>query len=119
MNRGFRIDFRHSAGNLHIYPYGEFNGMCAWQLIKIIKQQNPGSGRIFISTVALNRLQPDGVDLFKSYMTRKKIPTDWLYFKGEKGFEIAPEGSRVLICHKARPRSKQCNGFVRRLRILK
>ncbi len=98
MNRGFNIDFRHSAGNLHIHLYGEFNGMCAWELIKTIRRQPPGEGRIFINTAAINRTLPDGEDLFKTHMARRNIPSDWLYFKGEKGFKIAPDGGRVLIC---------------------
>jgi hypothetical protein len=99
LKREFCIDFHHNIGNLHIHLFGEFNGMCAWQLIKIIKQQYRGSGRIFISTSAIERIVPNGVDLFKSYMTQ--MPKDCLYFKGEKGFKIGPDGSRVLICRKA------------------
>jgi hypothetical protein len=57
-----------------------------------------GTGRIFVNTADLSRIIPDGVDLFKSHMNRKKILPDWLYFKGDKGFQIAPDGSRVLIC---------------------
>jgi hypothetical protein len=100
LNRRFYIDFRHSVGNLHIYLYGEFNGMCAWELIKIIKQQYFGTGRLFINTAGLNQILPAGVDLLNSHMTCKKIPADWMYFKGKKGFKIAPDGSRVLICKK-------------------
>ena len=101
MNREFCIDFRHSAGNLHIYLDGEFNGMCAWELFKIIKRQYVGTGRLLINTAGLNRIVPAGVDLFNSYMTPKRIPPDWMYFKGKKGFKIAPDGSRVLISKKA------------------
>ena len=123
MKRGFHIDFRHSAGNLHIHIYGVFNGMCAWQLIKIIKQQDRGTGRIFVSTNALDRILPDGVILFKSTMTRRKLPKDWLYFKGENGFKIAPDGSRVLICPNARESCKspstRAGAIVRTFRVLK
>ena len=123
MKRGFHIDFRHSVGNLHIQICGEFNGMCAWQLIKIIKQQDRNTGRIFVSTTAINRILPDGVDLFKSTMTRRKMPKDWLYFKGENGFQIAPDGSRVLICQPAQQSSQSpstcAKNIVRKIRVLK
>ena len=101
LNRGFNIDFCHSVGNLHIQLHGEFNGMCAWELIKTIRQQPPGEGRIFINTANISRILPDGVDLFKTQMARRNFPSDWLYFKGEQGFKIAPDGSRILICKKA------------------
>jgi len=104
LNSVFHVDFRYSGGNLHITLSGEFNGMCAWELIKTIKRQYAGSGRIFVNTAGLNRVMSDGADLFKSHMTRKRIPHDWLYFKGNKGFRIAPDGGRVLICKKVQHR---------------
>ncbi len=100
MTRGFRISFRRSVGNLHIDIMGEFNAMCAWELIKTIKRQDAGSGRIFVNTAGIHRVVPGGATLFKSHVNRKSIPQDWLYFKGDKGFKIAPDGSRVIICRK-------------------
>ena len=100
MERKFVIKSRNSVGNLHISLSGEFNRMCAWELIKIIKLNKTGGGRVFINTKELRRISPEGVDLFKVYMCGRKIKPDWLYFKGDKGFEIAPDGSRVLVCGK-------------------
>ena len=100
MNKGFNITFRHSAGNLHIYLSGEFNGMCAWELSKTIKRRYAGSGRIFVNTAGLNRVLSSGVKLFKSHPTRAVVSLEQLYFKGEAGFKIAPSGSRVIICKK-------------------
>lgn len=102
MSRKFCIHFRRSRGNLHITLSGEFNGMCAWELIKTIKRQYAGSGRIFVNTAGLSRVMPAGAELFKSQMARKRIPHDWLYFKGNKGFKIAPNGSRVIIRNRLR-----------------
>ncbi|BBO84063.1 hypothetical protein [Desulfosarcina ovata] len=99
MNSNFQIALRHSAGNLHVNLWGEFNGMCAWELLKILKQ-NGGSGRVFVNTQAIRHVAGDGVDLFRTHMAHRQIPQDWLYFKGKKGFTIAPSGSRVLICRK-------------------
>jgi hypothetical protein len=68
--------------------------------MKTIRWQNRGSGRVFISTAGLKEVVPEGANLFKAHMSVKRIPPDWLYFKGEKGFQIAPDGGRVLICKK-------------------
>lgn len=100
MNRNFKIGFRHSAGNLHISLFGEFSGMCAWELIKTIKRRCVDSGRIFVDARGLRGVTRGGTHLFRTHMTRKRLPPDWLYFKGKKGFDIAPNGSRVIICRK-------------------
>ena len=100
MNRGFRVVFRRNVGNLYIDIFGEFNGMCAWELVKVIKRQAIYSGRVFVNTAGIGKIVPAGADLFKYHMTSTRMPADWLYLKGEKGFAIAPNGSRVLICKK-------------------
>jgi hypothetical protein len=100
VNPGYRIHKYNSVGNLHISLFGEFNGMCAWALLKIIKRQNAGHGRVFVNTAGIGKILPAAVVLFKDHMPQQSVPSDWLYFKGEKGFQIAPDGSRVLICKK-------------------
>lgn len=100
MDSGYLIRRHNNAGNLHISICGDFNGMCAWELFKLVKRHNGGSGRIFVNTAGIGRILPDGVALFKLHLPRHRIPSDWLYFKGEKGFQIAPDGCRVLIRNK-------------------
>ncbi|WP_319522432.1 hypothetical protein [uncultured Desulfosarcina sp.] len=100
MHPEFKIDCRNSRGNLHVRLCGAFNGMCAWELLKILRQHD-GTGRVFVNTNGIGPVAGEGVELFRMYMKRRRIPRDWLYFKGKKGFKIAPDGSRVLICKKA------------------
>lgn len=100
MNHSFSINTRHSVGNLHIALGGKFDGMCAWELLKAIRRHDAGLGRVFVNTADLDDIATDGVSLFKNHMTQREIPRDWLYFKGENGFKIAPDGSRVLISKK-------------------
>lgn len=107
---GFCTQVRASAGNLHISLSGTFNGMCAWELIKTIRRHKAGAGRIFVDTAGIEAVMPDAVALFKHYMPRERLPSDWLYFKGKTGFKVAPNGSRVLI--------RNTNGG-RRRRIIK
>lgn len=107
MTRGFRIEFHHSVGNLHIRLSGAFNGMCAWELLKTLKRQPLGAGRVFVDTKGLSNVAPDGVALFRDHVSRKGLPPDWLYFKGEKGFGIAPDNSRVIVCGKPERRGRK------------
>jgi len=95
----FKIECRNSRGNLHVRLRGAFNGMCAWELLKILRQHD-GTGRVFVNTNGIGPVAGEGVELFRMHMKRRRIPRDWLYFKGAKGFKIAPDGSRVLICKK-------------------
>ena len=106
----FSIDKKRKLGNLHIALSGEFNSMCAWELLKSVKRHNSAQGRVFVNTKGLARISPDGVALFKNHMPREKMPSDWLYFKGDKGFQIAPDGSRVLNCAKGRRAGKNGSG---------
>ena len=98
MREKFKISYRKSCGNLHVYAEGTFNGMCAWVLIKTIKNNYSGYGRVFIETAFLIELLPDGVDIFKKYMPSQMTQINNLYIKGKKGFKIGPNGCRVLIC---------------------
>jgi hypothetical protein len=110
VQRQFQIDLRNSSGNLHIQLRGEFDGMCAWELIKTIRQHGKTAGRIFVSVIGLTRVIPAGVELFKGHMKSRELPPDWLYFKGDKGFDIAPDRSRVIICKKLdRSRKTRCH----------
>jgi hypothetical protein len=113
LNPKFQIALRHSAGNLHVNLFGEFNGLCAWQLFKILKQHK-GPGRIFVDTQAVQHVEGHGVELFRAHMSRRELPRDWLYFKGKKGFKIAPNGSRVLICNKGTVSTAKRNGQSKR-----
>ena len=111
MRSDFKIKFRKSCGNLHVYLQGAFNGMCAWYLIKTIKKHYNGHGRVFVDTALLIEVLPAGVDIFKEYMTFQMMPLDRLFIKGEKGFKIGPNGCRVLIYkpgNKKQSSSKGC-----------
>lgn len=109
MNHRFRIQFRHSAGNLHISLAGEFNGMCAWELIKTIKRQQAGTGRVFVDTAGLCKIAAEGADLFKAHMDGKHLQPGRLYFKGNNGFKLAPNGSRVIICRNKQHQQERKN----------
>lgn len=104
MKSAYIIDFRHSAGNLHIHLRGDFTGMCAWELVKTLKWHAPGSGRVFISTRELARIDSGAIAFFKEHLQAVGICSKRLFFKGSKGFQMAPDGAKVLIC------KRPCNG---------
>ncbi len=97
MASNFHIKFRKSRGNLHLRPKGTFDGNSAWELIHLVHDKYDGQGRVFIDTGGLGEVSPFGRCIFKDHLDATILPFRRLFFKGEKGFDIAPNGSRVLI----------------------
>ncbi|PIE68771.1 MAG: peptidylprolyl isomerase [Deltaproteobacteria bacterium] len=107
MSSQFRMTHRESHGNLHIRSEGVFDGHSAWELINLITNAAKDSGRIFIDTNRLEEVCPFGCHTFKTRMDFGIIPSSRLYFKGPKGFELAPDGSRVIIVPTAKKAGKR------------
>jgi len=108
MSINFQIQFKKSNGNLHIQPKGDFDGSSAWELINLIHDQYDGKGRVFIDTRNLGVIYPFGCNTFRCRLNLRAMPADRLCFKGEKGFEIAPNGSRVIV--NSEKNHCRCNG---------
>jgi len=108
MSINFQIQFKKSNGNLHIQPKGDFDGSSAWELINLIHDQYDGKGRVFIDTRNLGVIYPFGCNTFRCRLNLRAMPADRLCFKGEKGFEIAPNGSRAIV--NSEKNHCRCNG---------
>lgn len=99
MRTNFQIEVKKSNGNLHVKPRGDFDGNSAWELVNLLHDQYDGQGRIFIDTHNLREICPFGCNTFQCRLNLNRIPPDRLFFKGENGFKIAPNGSKVLVSH--------------------
>ncbi|MBF0377735.1 MAG: HD-GYP domain-containing protein [Desulfamplus sp.] len=97
MNTSFEIESRISNGNLHLYPKGDFDGSSACELLNFIHDRYSGKGKVFIDTNHLHRLCSFGCDTFRCGLNSSLLPPDRIFFKGKNGFEIAPNGSRVIV----------------------
>jgi len=111
MSTKFQIKHRKSGGNLHIHPEGDLDGSSAFQLANLIRKKYDGKGRVFINTDSIKEIFPFGKSVFQGQLDFKTLPADRLFFKGKKGFEIAPNGSRVIISRKQH--QCKCNGDCR------
>jgi hypothetical protein len=100
MQGNFSIQLRRSNGNVHLRPRGDLDGSSAWVLIHMIHENYNGKGRIFVDTQDLHQIHPFGCNILKYELTTGIIPPHCLFFKGQKGFEIAPNGSRVIVAAK-------------------
>lgn len=93
----YSVDFRHSNGNMHVGLSGEFNQNTADAVLEILQTAYTGSGRIFIDTAKLNTIVESGAEYFKAAFAAINIPSACLFFKGEKGRSIGPNGSKLLL----------------------
>ncbi len=108
MSNNFQVAFKKSNGDLHVHPTGNFDGSSAWELINLLHEQYTGKGQVFIDTHRLRNMCPFGCSTFRCRLDKNKLPANRLFFKGEKGYEIAPKGSKVIV-----PPEKhecRCNG---------
>ncbi len=94
---GFQMDCRHSKGNLHIRARGIFDGNSAHELLTLLRERYTGAGRVFVDTSELEEILPVASSQFRSGLHVTPVPAGNLFFKGKKGFHLAPDGSRVLI----------------------
>lgn len=108
MRPNFQIESKKSEGAWHIDPVGDFDGASALELIDLLSNQYNGEGRVLIDTGRLQNLCPFGCRMFQCQFHQCRIPAGRVSFRGEKGYALAPEGSRVVVepeKHKCR-----CNG---------
>ena len=97
MSANFQMTVRHSNDNLHIQTRGTFDGTSAHELLNLLKEHYNGKGRVFVDTNGLQTVNTFGCTLFRSLLHQTSVPASQLFFKGKNGFDIAPDGSRVLI----------------------
>ncbi len=93
----FQMNFRHSHGNLHVETMGGFDGEAAEKLLMLFCREYRAGSRIFVDTSGVNDIHPSGRTALNNGLGRTEVPASSLFFKGEKGFEMAPDGSRVLV----------------------
>jgi hypothetical protein len=89
-------------------PKGDFDNFSAYELVHLLHEQYEGKGKVFIDTQKLCKICPFGCKLFKSRLDKNRLPAQQLFFKGENGFKIAPNGSKVIVSHKKH--NCRCNG---------
>ena len=96
MSTNFKVEFKKSSEDLHLHVSGDFDGSSAWELLNLIHEKYDGKGRVIINTQNLCEIYPFGCSTFQCRLHLCRLPANRLFFKGEKGFDIAPCQSTVL-----------------------
>jgi hypothetical protein len=97
MSTHFQIKVKRNNGDLYVSPDGDFDGNSALQLINLLVETYDGKGQVFIDTHKLRNICPFGCGAFRDRFSQTQLPSHRLSFTGEKGYELAPEGSSVFI----------------------
>ena len=110
MSVNFQIEVKKNNGDLHVSPRGIFDGSSACELAKLLNEQYNGKGRVVIDTHKLREMCPFGCSTFLCRLNQSQLPLNRLSFKGEKAYEIAPVGTRVLVSPSPEEHRCRCNG---------
>ena len=102
----FGLQFRHSNGNLHVKAVGTFDGKSARALLDLFIRDYPEGGRVFVDTEAVSEVYPSGRSMLSSWLGGSPVPAEDLFFMGEKGFQMAPDGTRVLIVNRQQNKNR-------------
>ncbi len=108
MSANFKVRVKENNGDLHLNPRGDFDGSSAWELVNLLQEKYDGKGQIIIDTRNLLDICPFGCSTFQYRLRMSRIPADCIWFKGDKGPDIAPRGSKIILNPKGR--SCRCNG---------
>lgn len=108
MSTNFQVVFEKKNRDLHVKTRGDFDGTSACRLIDLLRQKYDGKGKVIIDTQHLRKVYPFGCSTFQCRLNMSRVPAKQLVFEGEKGFDIAPRGSKVTAA--IRQRRRHCNG---------
>ncbi len=100
MDAGFTFDYRTNNGNLYLDLKGHYDESAAREVVSFLESAHNG-GKIFISAFNVHELTEKGMNYFKNAMPKTSVSLPNLYLKGEKGSEMMPQGSRMLLLKEA------------------
>ncbi|MBW2069271.1 MAG: hypothetical protein JRI31_10435 [Deltaproteobacteria bacterium] len=100
MASNFRAKIKKNSKYLYVQLEGTFDGSSAWELINLLSKQYNGYEQIVIDTKGIRNVYSFGCSTFQHQFYKTRIPVNQVLFVGEKGFEIAPAGSRVILVRK-------------------
>lgn len=105
MPEGCTLSSRTSNHDLHIRLTGTFEESLSEHLRAVLQEKYNGQGRLFLDVRELAPLQTEQQALFRTCLA--DFPSRQLFFKGQNGFDVGINGSRVLIMKK---KQCSCNG---------
>jgi len=93
MANNFKISVLKKSADLHIKLKGDFDGMSAHQLIRVLKNHSNTCTRIFINTSSLKAVHLFGKNVFHEKLEFLKRPSCRLFFTGQKGSGFTSYGN--------------------------
>jgi len=91
MARKFGISVHRNDQNIHLKLVGDFDGISAHELLRVLKRYCRRSSRVFIHTSCLRSIHPFGQNVFHTHLALLKGQSVELVFTGENASELAPQ----------------------------
>ena len=95
MANNFKICVRRKSADLHIKLMGDFDGMSAYQLIRVLKSHSKSCARIFINTGSLKAVYLFGKNVFHGNLEFLNHHPCLLFFTGQRASEFTSYGQEV------------------------
>ena len=96
MASNFKILVHRNSENLHLRLTGDFDSASAEKLLNVLDENCPYARKIFVHTCCLKKIYPSAQELLRKNHHFTNGQSASLVFTGDKGGQIAPEGSRFL-----------------------
>jgi hypothetical protein len=75
---------------------GAFDRLAAESLLELFNREYPAGGRVFVDTRNLYEIHESGRCFLAEGVKTTPVAMTSLFFMGEQGFRLAPNGSRVI-----------------------
>ena len=118
MSINFKISSKQNDGDLYIDMHGDFDGSSACELANAIKMKYPGTGKVFINTKNLSKVNQFGSVVLKNIVAVQGLPVDSMVFiglaetvRGQSGYALLKVNGHD--CSKCNGKCSKCNGNCR------
>ncbi|MFI3271860.1 MAG: hypothetical protein R3Y11_07155 [Pseudomonadota bacterium] len=108
MNDAFSMTYRHRRGHVYIQMSGAFSGDAAKNLLQLIDEQRPEGGRAFVDTKNIAFVATNSKIAIQEALQVSNTANEQVFFKGEQGLSMAPQGCRVLISPESKSSCSAC-----------
>jgi hypothetical protein len=92
MANNFKINVLKKSADLHIKLKGDFDGMSAYQLIRVLQNHSNTCARVFINTGSLKAVDLFGKNVFHKNLGFLNRQSCRLFFTGRKASEFTSYG---------------------------
>ncbi len=110
--RSGQLPYRISANNMHVTLEGRLSPDLAAELGGLVATHEGKCATFFIDVRRMEDAEPGAAESLKNVMRQSPVPPHRIAYKGQRGFDLAVNGNKVLIPspHRHREPGHVCKG---------